>query len=248
MIGSIKRKIQEITNRLKAIEKKVDLNYQLVEDEMALNKLLNLFDTKIFIPLTKWSISPKEVLHICNDITINKRSSIIEFGSGFSTFSIAQLLKNNQIEASFVTVENDAEWAKELKGLLSKMNLEKFVKIVVVPITNVNDSISKTEQKTWYDSEALKKCLGSKLKFDLVVVDGPVGDSTPYARYSAIPFLKDRLTDDFSVFLDDTHRPEEIEIINEWHQLLGGELKGYNRYYHLANTPNYNISPYGNKY
>jgi hypothetical protein len=248
MVGIIRRKIEELTNRLKSIEKKVDLNYQLIEDEIALNQMLKLFDSKVFIPITKWSISPKEVLHICNDIVINKRTSIIEFGSGFSTFCIAQLLKNNQINASFVTVENDAEWACELKEILLKMNLEKFVEIVLSPITNVNDSISREEQRTWYDSKVLKESLKDILAFDLVIVDGPIGTTTPYARYSAIPFLKEKLSDEFSVFLDDTNRADEIEIINDWHQLLGGEKKGYNRYYHLTNQINYNISPFGNKY
>jgi predicted O-methyltransferase YrrM len=248
MIGRIKRKIQDFTNRLKRIEKKVDLNYQLIEDEIAHNQLLNLFDTKVFVPLTTWSVSPKEVLHVCNDIVINKRTSIIEFGSGFSTFCIAQLLKNNQLEANFVTIENNIEWAEELNKTLIKMSLDQYVKVIFTPLKNVKDNISKEEQKIWYDTDNLEESLGDISTFDLVIVDGPSGDSTPFARYSAIPFLKDKLSNNFSVFLDDTQRAEEIEIANDWHQILGGEKRGYNRYYYLTNNINYNISPYGNKY
>lgn len=248
MIGRIKEKIKDIINRLKAIEKKIDLNHQLIEDEMALNQLKNLFDSNVFIPLTKWSISPKEVLHICNDLVINKRTNIIEFGSGFSTLCIAQLLKNNQIKASFVTIENDIEWTNELTKILKQLNLESFVKIIVAPIIEVEKSISKTEQELWYDNNILSIELNENSNFDLVIVDGPIGSITPFARYSAIPFLKEKLSHNYAIFLDDTHRDIEFEIAHEWHKLLGGEIKGYNRYYCLTNKNNFNVSPFGNKY
>ena len=128
------------------------------------------------------------------------------------------------------------------------MNLENYVKIIVTPLINVKEEISKEGQSTWYDSNMLKESLGDILTFDLVIVDGPSGDSTPFARYSAIPFLKDKISTSFSVFLDDTHRDEEIEIVNDWYEILGGKLKGYNRYYHLGNNIKYNTSPFGNKH
>jgi hypothetical protein len=248
MIGRIKRIVQDIINRLKGIEKKIDLNYQLIEDNIALNQLLNLFDSNIFIPLTKWSISPKEVLHVCNDLVINKRKSIIEFGSGFSTFCIAQLLKNNQIKASFITIENDIEWARELNNLLKQFGLGEYVKVIIAPISEVKKIISKNEQELWYDYNILNNELINFSKFDLVIVDGPIGAITPYARYSAVPFLKEKLSDNYAIFLDDTHRDIEFEIAHDWHKLLGGEIRGYNRYYCLTNKNNFNVSPFGNKY
>jgi hypothetical protein len=41
---------------------------------------------------------------------------------------------------------------------------------------------------------------------DLLFVDGPVGDTSPQARYPALPVLADRLTDDTLVLLDDSNR------------------------------------------
>ncbi|WP_339916366.1 class I SAM-dependent methyltransferase [Yeosuana marina] len=249
MKNILKMRIQQFANRLlRRLEKKVDLNYQLNEDSLALNQLLRLFDNNIFVPLTKWSISPKEVLHICNDLVINKRTNIIEFGCGFSTLCIAQLLKNNRIKASFVTIDNDIEWTKELTKILKRLNLEEFVKIIVAPISEVEKSISKNEQELWYDFNILNNELINISNFDLVIVDGPIGAITPYARYSAVPFLKEKLSDNYAIFLDDTHRDIEFEIAHEWHKSLGGEIKGYNRYYCLTNKNNFNVSPFGNKY
>ena len=98
MINKIKNKIVTIIRNL---ESKAELNYNYSQDQMAYNQLLKMFDNNVFIPITNWSISPNEVLHICNDIVINKKTNIIEFGSGFSTICIAQLLKINNIEANF---------------------------------------------------------------------------------------------------------------------------------------------------
>src|SRR5690606_30947324 len=78
---------------------------------------------------------------------------------------------------------------------------------------------------SWYATEVLEKELGSIQGFDLVIVDGPYGGGTPYARYSAVPFLKNKLSDNVSVFLDDIQRPEEQGIFKEWKSQLS-----YNSY------------------
>ncbi|MFI1772228.1 glycosyltransferase [Thalassobellus citreus] len=248
MTGRIKRKIREFQDRFKNLDKKADLNYQLIEDEMALNQLLKMFDNNVFVPLTGWSISPKEVLHICNDIVINKRKNIIEFGSGYSTVCIAQLLKNNNLDATFFSVESNPEWAEELNNILGNMNLDNYVKIVIAPLKNVDSGISKECQDQWYSTESLSIAKVDTFKYDLVVVDGPPGFLTPYSRYSAIPFLKNNISKTFAVFLDDANRSEEKEISNDWHLILGGHIKGYNRYCYLSDNLDFDTAPFGNKF
>ena len=83
------------------------------------------------------------------------------------------------------------------------------------------------------------------LGFDLVVVDGPYGKTTPFARYSALPFLKNKLADNFAVFLDDSSRIEEREIANEWLKLLQCKSVDKQRYTYFSSNTTFDVTPFG---
>jgi len=244
MINKIKTKIQAYLRSIKRIENKAELNYSFNEDHMAYSQLLKMFDGTVFFPLTKWSISPKEIVHICNDVVINKRKKIIEFGSGFSTLCIAQLLKINHIMATFFSVESNSDWAAELNKILSYLKLNDYVEIIVAPIQDVSKQFAKETQKKWYDTEILTQALNDVTNFDLVIVDGPFAGITPFARYSAIPFLKEKLAAKYSIFLDDSYRADEKEISEDWQLLLNVQLKHFKIYSCLSNKSGFDISPY----
>jgi 16S rRNA G966 N2-methylase RsmD len=235
--------IKKLKNKFKSIENKIQENKFILQDQIALTQLLKMFNNDMFLPLTTWSISPREVLHICNDLVINKRKSIIEFGSGFSTICIAQLLKINKISASFVSVENDKNWCKEINSIICNLKLSQFVKCIYVPITNVSDEISLPEQKLWYDTNFLEKEMDNMNNIDLVIVDGPFGGTTPYARYSAIPFLKNKLNHTFTIFLDDSSRIDESKILNVWKESLQCKVVNKVRYSILSNTTGFDVTP-----
>lgn len=239
MINKIQNKIKQFTYRL-------ETSHQLQEDHMSLLQLHKMFDNQLFLPLTTWSISPKEILHFCNDIIINDRKNIVEFGAGFSTICIAQLLKISKKKANFISVENNAAWAADLRRILQDMELQDFVQIIDAPITAVPEKFAKAKQEKWYDTEILKTQISAAV--DLVIVDGPFGGTTPFARYSAIPFLQEKLAADYSIFLDDSSRPEEKAIAQDWHKLLGGEIRNHKRYTCFTSTTGFDVGPYGIKY
>ncbi|UFH35719.1 class I SAM-dependent methyltransferase [Flavobacterium acetivorans] len=237
--------INKIKNKVKWFEHLLLKKYKLEQDTIALAQLLKLFDNKVFLPLTAWAISPKQVLHICNDIVINERKNIIEFGSGFSTICIAQLLKINKIEASFMSIENDEQWYENLKGILLKLELSEYVNVIYAPIIKVSKTIAKEGQEKWYDTLIISEEISRHQSFDLLIVDGPFGKTTPFARYSAVPFLKDRISENFAIFLDDTDRVEEKEIAQLWHQILKCFKINKDRYTYFSNKNDFDITPYG---
>jgi hypothetical protein len=241
MIINIKRKISSIIEKL---QNKVELNYKFNQDQAAYNQLLKMFDTGVFIPITKWAISPKEVVHICNEILINERNNIIEFGSGLSTLYIAQLLKIHSIKANFISVENDLAWGTKLKSMLRDLDLEAYVDIIICPLVDVPHKYAKKSQKKWYDINILEKAITNVNAIDLVIVDGPYGNNTPFARYSATPFLKQKLAENYIIFLDDSYRREESQIIKHWQLLLQCETQNYQRYTCLSNNFGFDTSPY----
>lgn len=213
-------------------------NDQIQFDLLQINQL---FDSGEYIPFTRWSISPSAIAHILNDIVYNSRTNIIEFGSGASTFYIAKLIKKLELEATLVSIESNETWKKKIEELLDNYGLEKYVKVVLAPISEVPKEISFGDDGKWYDCEVLKKDLNFDRPFDLVIVDGPWGGLCKYSRYPAVPFLKSNLVKEFTVFLDDTYRSDEKEILSLWSEMLNFNPVSFNKYSIFSNNNDFKL-------
>ncbi len=241
------KKIKRIVNELRANQRKTlaaQEKIQYAQEQLyASNKLSAILPKAHFVPETGWSMTPKAVLHCLNIIQIQKASTIIEFGSGASTIYIAQILKNQGGGSVFYSVESDLEWKASIEKQLEVLGLDAYVSLVHCPIVPVSKELSYKEQQTWYDIKVLSDKIGATI-FDFVLVDGPFGGSTPYARYSAYPFLKDHSHTNTVWFLDDTGRPMEREIIQAWKAESNFNLSLYKRYGVLASASKFDASPY----
>ncbi len=238
---TIKNKIKNFFDvRVESIVDKQQISFDYLQ-------ISQLFKEENFIPLSKWSISPSTILHILNDISINKRKNIIEFGSGSSTFYIAKLIKLRKMDAVFYSVDSDKEWVNELERQLSLQGLKEYVKIIYSPLRAVTNEISLDNQKTWYSAEIINSIIPDDQVFDLIVVDGPIGANSPLARYSAIPFLKKRIAKKFSIYLDDVEREDEQKILLKWQDELNCEVENMERYAVLFKATDYNVKPFSLK-
>lgn len=237
MKNYIRNKIKGVTG-IKSIESRLE-QLKKQNEIIALELLRDLMPKTIFIPLTLWSILPSTVLHIANEIIINNRKSIIEFGSGFSTFIISRLIERNNLDIEFYSVESNKEWIQTIKGELNKENLIDYVNIIHAPLTS--SPYTFKGHKNWYDVKILDKFCSNK-SFDLVVVDGPPGIET-YARFGAIPYLQSKLKEDFFILLDDTNRLEESEIVEEWSNTLKVDFKNFNIYSIINNSTTFESRP-----
>lgn len=206
-------------------------------------KLDQLFNGEHFIPFTKWSMSPKAILHIINILEIEKPLNIIEFGSGATTIYIAQYFKLNDLDLKLTSVESNEGWIEIMQEKLNSLGLLKYVKFILAPIKEVGDDIKFKNQRSWYDSDILKEQLTTESYFDLIIVDGPPGVSSTYARYSAFPFLKNS-TDENSIWLlDDTNRFAEKEIIEQWRELSDFKITHYDSYSIIMNKSRFDSEP-----
>ncbi|MBF6607614.1 MAG: class I SAM-dependent methyltransferase [Flavobacterium sp.] len=217
---------------------------RLDRESFALQQIQKIFPSPFFIPVTSWSISPSAVLMIMNDIMINDRKHIIEFGSGMSTIYIAQLLKIYKPESIIYSVESDMGWISQMERDLQRYDLADQVVFVHAPLTAPAAEIRFKDQTLWYDAASIDAILGDAT-FDLVLVDGPFGGSSPFARYSAVPYIKSRLAPTYSVYLDDVHRATEQEIVVEWKNILNCKVhqSPNARHSRLHNTDGFNITP-----
>src|SRR5690606_13337464 len=136
MINRFKKRIKNFADsRIKLVKDQQRANQQVNFD---FSQITQLFKEDTFIPLSAWAISPSTILHFLNDIIINKRKNIIEFGLGASTFYIAKLLKVLKLEAVFFSVESDEKWVKELRRQLQVYQLDHYVNIIHAPLVKVS--------------------------------------------------------------------------------------------------------------
>lgn len=242
MISSFKKRITDfIDRRVNKIRKQQRSNQQVLLDY---NQINQLFPESCFIPFTTWSISPSTILHVLNDISINQRKHIIEFGSGASTIYIARLIKTLGLKTKFYSVESDGEWLHRMKSDIDRFKLQDVVTFIHAPLSKVPQEYAFTGQELWYDTDAINRIIVENTKIDLILVDGPIGGSTPYARFSAVPFLHSRLSADASIFLDDAHRNREQQIAQAWSQLLGVRINSKERYVFFLLNEDFEIMPF----
>jgi predicted O-methyltransferase YrrM len=207
-------------------------------------KISKLFEDQCFIPETTYSISSVTILHVLNEIVINKKKSIIEFGGGVSTIYIAQLIKVLKLNTSFISVESDEDWVVELNRILGLNGLEKNVKIIYSPLKGVKSEMAFKTQLFWYNTNILDLELRDFSNFDLILIDGPFTKDSKYSRFSAIPYLKNKLDSFSSIFLDDTDRNDELEILKEWENILEINAIRFERYSFMASGSSFKSSPF----
>lgn len=234
----LKNKVKDFTGFNSIVKILKQLNKQ--NEVSALQLLDDLMPKSTYIPLTTYSILPSTIHHVANEVIVNERTKIIEFGAGYSTFVLAKLIKKNNLNAKFYSIESNLDWIDLLRGVLEKEELTDFVKLIHSPLTD--SAFSFKEHKKWYDTDILDKHIGNE-KFDLVVVDGPMG-TEKYSRFGAIPYLLNKLKEDYFILLDDTFRKEELEIIEEWSKTLKVNYRKSNIYSTINNNNTFESRPF----
>ncbi len=171
--------------------------------------LHQLYHQGSYLPYTTSSLKFRFLACLINDIVVNDRKAVLEFGSGISTIIVARLIKLNGLDCTITTVDESGEWQEIIKRILKKENLSEYVNFVCAPTelsTDLNASY-EYNNKTVFDS------LGDK-KFDLVLIDGPSAwqSKNVMSRASNIKFVKNNLQDKYTIFIDNSDRPGETEL------------------------------------
>ncbi len=172
----------------------------------------------IFFPYTIYSMRPSAILIICNDIILNKRTSIIEFGSGLSTLLFARLIAMLQSEARIVSIDHNEDCLEILRSYLLREKLDHYVTLIHAPLNPCSLTSNILE---WYNLQSMSNIVHSR--FDCAIIDGPPAHKPDdlFVRSPALPFLRNNLARNFSLFLDDIDRHGERRILAEWEQILG---------------------------
>jgi hypothetical protein len=188
-------------------------------DLLAMSLMHNLIHSGKYLPFTQFSLSPYALATVMNDVVVNRRQNILEFGAGISTILTARLIRKNGLTASITSVEHDADWLKVVKDSLAEEGLLEYVTFVEAPLAQ---KFCFGHSLPWYDTDILDASL--KGKYDLVLVDGPP-TLNKLNRYPALPYLHKRLSDRFSFYLDDAGRDGEQGVLRRWESEYGISFK-----------------------
>ncbi|MEX1212869.1 MAG: class I SAM-dependent methyltransferase [Balneolaceae bacterium] len=213
-----------------------------IRDIKAMQQIAPLYDG--YLPWSGASLRPTTIAYLLNDITIHRRSSIVECGSGLSTLFIATQLERLGRRADFVSIDHDASWHEIIREELERRGVAHRVQLVHAPLKESPYAWKK--EGTWYDTTILESETPAE-GIDLLFVDGPPANrpGLSHARYPAVPFFQSRLAPESKVVLDDGKRRGETDIATKWSQQLErpfnlDRLSG-NIYVSEGNDSDYNI-------
>lgn len=210
---NIYKKISTKIRTLNSALNNAQLSDVKFDDLYGLQLINSLIQNWGYTPFSQMAMRPFCLSYIMNDLIINHRNNIIEFGSGISTLLLSRLIKTNNLDAKFVSIESDLNWIKHLTSILEKDDTSQFVKLIHAPLSTIAEAPCK-----WYDPETIEKAIFGDEEFDLVIVDGPPAYNSALAmsRQPALPFIFPKISDRCSIFLDDCDRVGEKEILTLW--------------------------------
>ncbi|UTA78628.1 class I SAM-dependent methyltransferase [Halomonas sp. XH26] len=189
-------------------------------------------------PLRGWPTSPDFLLKLHTWILKHKPKLIVETGSGASTLVIADALRQNGA-GKLISLEHLQFYADETSQTLLDENLTTWVDLRVCPLESwTGDHLNPSDAdkpSRWYSLN-----FKNINNIDILIVDGPPGNTCLFARYPALPALFNRLSPNAEVWMDDANRQEEKEITEEWAKRYGFEMefisleKGMSRLWHKS--------------
>lgn len=210
-------------------------NQRLIQKDIYSNQLMiNLSSMGKYFPVSGSSLNMHSLATMINDVVINDRKQIVEFGAGLSTLYVARLIHSLNLETRVISIDDNQGWLDLMKDRLEDEGLSPYVQFVFGPLAPCSHAKQGLE---WYDEQAVIKALQDcSTPVDSVLVDGPMAfeKSKGLARYPALPVANPFLNDQYAIFLDDMHRDGEQAIIKEWSKLNQLEFRKVNPVFSLA--------------
>lgn len=179
------------------------------------------------IPSTIVSLQSSTINWIINDIIINQRTRILELGAGTSTQIIAQCLSQiaeEGLDRQLVSIEENQDWTRHVNSVITKDGNKQYATVHHVPRAEGPGGF-------WYDEQILESLIND-YRPDVLIIDGPaikrVARNADRSR--VFHFFRDRMADNYVIFIDDTIRKAERQLTKDWAAYCGTKPFFYNAY------------------
>ena len=234
-------------NRIRLLEKKSKkLHTQLewqnnrIAYSQAISVLYQHIQPKLPLIWTNDYMIGPDVLLLCLDHILGKENLVVlECGSGISSVVIGYALQKNG-SGRLVSVEHSEQYARQSRANIQRHGLEDIVEVVHAPLESY--SLDGGEWQ-WYSTQALQQHITAGI--NVLLVDGPPGTLQRESRFPAMPLLRQHLSDDAIVIVDDYKRDEEKKVVERWNGLYG-EIAVENYYHCLKGAALLRLGPQEN--
>jgi hypothetical protein len=159
--------------------------------------------------LRGWALSPDALLEIFNYIDKYRPKVILELGSGYSTPAIAEYCKARDYDTEIIAIDHDDEFYKKTSSMVEQYD---SVTLQKAPLRKYEEESDIYE---WYNAGLIEKAVGKK-KVDFIIVDGPPQTTNKLARYPVLRHLKQVFSKDYCIFVDDSDRKDESDMVKKW--------------------------------
>lgn len=170
---------------------------------------------------TPYSLSPRLIARLLQEVVLRDVTHIVECGSGVSTVMLAKCLSGLG-RGHVYSIEHDPMWAAHSERLIHANGLQAFATVVLAPIA-ASDVLGQTVR--WYDQAVVEAAIPQDRRIGMLVVDGPPASTGRLARLGAVPVLGSRLLPGALVVVDDIHRADEQEVAQLWSSAYGLTLE-----------------------
>ena len=169
--------------------------------------------------VSDWSLAADSGLWLYNHIRWSDYRTLVECGSGLSSILIGLALRDRAryfTQVRCYSLEHDEAWLEKTRWLLCRLNLSPFVEPVHAPL--VRTQVGEDEVHT-YDM-----ALAPPTGIDFMLIDGPPHD---VGRAGVVPRIRNQLSPNAVVVLDDAGRQSEQRCCENWTTNNGLKLHGY---------------------
>lgn len=171
-----------------------------------------------YLPWSIYSVNPDLARQVCNEVVINGRENILEFGSGVMTAILVALARNLGLPLQIRAVDQDADWLETVERMVGDPG-PASIELIHAPLVDYQGEIPPPAPLRWYDMAGVAV---PDRSVELAIVDGPA--ETAWSRWGALPYLEPRLAERCAFVLDDIHLSGINRIAKDWRKRLGGEF------------------------
>jgi predicted O-methyltransferase YrrM len=162
-----------------------------------------------------WALPAETCERLVYEVTERRPRTIVECGSGTSTILMAAGLQSSEISGHIYSLDHDEAFAERTRQKLQLYGLDQFATVITAPLASMSIG---SQSFRWYDFNPEDYIEHS---VDFLFVDGPPWNVGSLSRYPAVPVLRDYLSSDCLIVLDDGDRPDEEQAAHAWAEELG---------------------------
>ena len=214
-ILDLRHRVEELFKRQSTERRQVrSLVNQQVKQQAALlgafGQLQRLVPMPLPMPLPgAWAGSEDYLLLLAGEVLERRPHLVVDLGSGQSSVWMAGAMRAAGYGGKVVAFDHEEAYARATRELGERQGVTPWLEVRYAPLC---EQVVDGRTVHWYDPDGFADLQG----IGLLSVDGPPAADTEWARWPALPLLRDRLAANARAVVDDLVREDEQQMVADW--------------------------------